>query len=196
MRDFFPAQHQRAPVHGFAGQHLVVVVHHARAVGGLAPRHHGAGLHHDADEITVPVEQLERVAHRLARRAVHVQQRQTSLRSNRQGHGVGEHQVVGAVEFFFRQEVGAQQAQAVLLGAVECAEERVGGKRGLPQRVGHRRGLAQRAWQQALQQIDHGKGKGMRRTPWASSRSTSARGGWAAASQSLSTMRCRPSPSA
>jgi hypothetical protein len=109
--DVLPAQHHRAAVHGFAGQHLAVAVHHARTVGDFALGHGGTGLHHDADKVAVPVEHLHRVARETARGQAHVQQRQAGLCRDAQCHGVGDVQAMGSMEFFLLQEMPAQAAQ-------------------------------------------------------------------------------------
>ncbi len=114
-----PAQHQRAAVHGLAGQGFGVFVHHARVVAHLAAGEHRARLQHDADEIVVPVEQVGQVPHRTTVRPVHPQQRPAGLGGDGQGHGVGDRESVGATELLLGQEVLAENAQAGEFGAVQ-----------------------------------------------------------------------------
>ena len=105
-----PAQHHRAAVHGFARQHLVVVVDDAGAVHGLAARHGGVGVHDDADKVVVPA---QRVFRRVGR--AQVQQRQAGLGGHVQRHGVGHFQPMRAGEFLAVEKMPGDGAQACLL---------------------------------------------------------------------------------
>ena len=129
-----PAQHQRAAVHGLAGQHLAVLVHDASAVHGFAASHHVVRLQHDADEIVVPGERAFRLVG-----ATQPQERQAGLCSHGQRHGVGHLQAVRAGEFLVGQEVAHQPFEPCQRRGGQGGDERVVRQRGLPQRPGHGR---------------------------------------------------------
>ena len=99
---------------------------------GLAPRHDLGGMHHDADEIVVPVAARPQVQHR-----------QHRLRGDGQRHLVGDDEAVGAMEFLVAQEFRGQVAQALEVGRRADRPERVARERGPPGGVGNRGRRAQ-----------------------------------------------------
>ena len=140
-----PAQHDRAALHGFAHQVLVVVVHHAGGVGGAAACHHRARVHHDGDKVAIPAQRLRWLAP--------VQQRQAGLRGNRHRHGIGHHQPLPTMELLAVQKQGAQGAQLGLFLQRERKQKRVMLQRLQPQgrrNVGHRRHCAAHGIDQPL----------------------------------------------